>query len=183
MNSQLLEIGERIKELRGIKGLTESDMAERLGVAVNEYVEYETGKKDFSFSVMYNIAAILEVDVVNLISGHSPRLLGCSVVRKGRGFNVTKEGEYEYKHLAYTFRKKKAEPFLVTIQPEDGSDEFHAHEGQEFNYFVSGTMKFYFSDLVYELAEGDSVYFDSGTPHLEKSANDQPVVFVAVVIK
>ena len=183
MNTQLLEIGDRIKELRGIKGMSAGDMADRLGITCSEYLEYENGAKDFSFSVMYNIASILEVDVVNLISGHSPKLLGCSVVRRGQGFNVTKEGEYVYKHLAFTFKKKKAEPFLVTIQPDDEATEFHAHEGQEFNFVVSGTMKFYFSDLVYELQEGDSVYFDSGTPHLEKSANDQPVVFVAVVIK
>ena len=59
----------------------------------------------------------------------------------------------------------------------------HGHEGQEFNYVISGKMKFFIGDISYELSKGDSVYFDSSIPHAEKSIGDKPAQFIAVVIK
>ena len=95
---------------------------------------------------------------------------------------VQKDDAYEYKHLAYTFRNKKAEPFLVTIHPDDVAN-MQRHDGQEFNYVLEGTLRFRLGDLTYDLEAGDSVYFDSGIDHMEMSANGEKVVFLAVVIK
>ena len=41
----------------------------------------------------------------------------------------------------------------------------------------------YIGDISYELTEGDSVYFDSSIPHAEKAIGDEPVKFIAVVVK
>ena len=59
----------------------------------------------------------------------------------------------------------------------------HTHDGQEFNYILSGKMKFYIGDDAYELSEGDSVYFDSNIPHAERALDDKPLKFLAVVMK
>jgi quercetin dioxygenase-like cupin family protein len=59
----------------------------------------------------------------------------------------------------------------------------HDHKGQEFNYMVSGSMRFYIGDISYDLEEGDSVYFDSGVPHAMRALNGKPAQFIAVVIK
>lgn len=182
MVNQIKEIGFRLKELRELRGYSVREVSENLGLSMEEYRSYENGEKDFSFSVMYRLAEILEVDIVNILSGHSPKLKGCSVVRKGKGMRVKKDDAYEYKHLAYTFANKKAEPFLVTIHPDDVAT-MHGHKGQEFNYVLEGTLRFRIGDLSYDLEEGDSVYFDSSIEHMEMSANGETVVFLAVVIK
>ena len=91
---------------------------------------------------------------------------------------------YDYKHLAFTFAGKKAEPFMVTVEPkEDETVNLHSHEGQEFNYMVSGTMEFYLDNMAYELNEGDSVYFDSSISHAMKATKGHSAKFIAVVIK
>ncbi len=183
LNNQIKEVGERLKELREIKGISAAQVSESLNISEKEYLEYEAGNKDFSFSVMYRIANVLGVDIVSIISGNSPRLNCCSVVRRGKGMKVTKHESEFYYHLAYTFTNKKAEPMLFTINPNDREVLMHSHKGQEFNYVLEGTLNFQIGDLSYELEAGDSVYFDSGIPHLEKCANDKPVVFLAIVIK
>ena len=182
MVDQIKEIGFRLKELREIKGLSAKEVSDRLGVSMDEYLSYENGDRDFSFSIMYRLADILGVDIVNILSGNSPKLFYCSVVRKGKGMKVKKDDAYEYKHLAYTFANKKAEPFLVTIHPGENAT-MHSHEGQEFNYVLQGTLRFTIGDISYDLEEGDSVYFDSSIEHMETSASGDTVVFLAVVIK
>ncbi|MCL2099291.1 MAG: cupin domain-containing protein [Oscillospiraceae bacterium] len=186
MTEQLSEIGGRLKALRDIIGITEEKIAEELKVSIEEYNAYEKGELDFSFSFLYGAAGILGVDVVDIISGESPKLETCAVVRRGEGYDIMRREAYDYKHLAFTFRKKKAEPFMVTVEPKPDSGApltLHSHEGQEFNYMTSGTMEFHIGSAVYELNEGDSVYFDSGVPHAMRAAGGKPAVFIAVVIK
>ncbi|MCL2508408.1 MAG: XRE family transcriptional regulator [Oscillospiraceae bacterium] len=182
MTEQLKEIGRRLFALRCICELTTAEMAEKLGISEDEYVRFENGDQDFSFSFMYNCAEIFGVDVYDIMSGDSGKLTTCSIVKKGRGFDVKRLEAYNYKHLAHTFKDRKAEPFLVTVEPGDKTQEFHAHEGQEFNYMLSGKMKFFVGSISYELEEGDSIYFDSGIPHAIQ-VMEETAQFIAVVMK
>ena len=181
MNGEIEEIGIRLASLRSDLGISQEEMAKKVNEDLETYKKYENGELDFSFSFIYNAAEILGVDVLELISGEQPRLSMCCYVKNGEGYSVTRPHGYDYKHLAYTFKDKKAEPFYVTIKHSDKPPVLHGHEGQEFNYILKGRMKFYIGDISYELNEGDSVYFDSSIPHAEE-AMDEETQFIAVVI-
>lgn len=183
MNDQIKDIGMRLACLRDDMDISVSEMAQKLGIDEKTYEAYEKGEMDFSFSMIYNAADILGVDVLNLISGDAPTISMCCMVKNGKGYSVQRAHEYDYKHLAYTFRNKKAEPFLVTITPDGKPPVMHGHEGQEFNYVLSGKMMLYIGDISYELSEGDSVYFDASVPHAEQAIGNTDVKFIAVVIK
>lgn len=183
MQDQLYEIGMRLAELRKICEVTTADMAKKLSVTEAEYISYEEGNSDFSFSFLYNAADFLGVDVIDILSGDSAKLTQCSVVKKGHGLEITRNKAYDYKHLAYTFRNLKAEPFLVTIDKNEDVPTLHSHDGQEFNYVLSGKIKFFIGSVSYILEEGDSVYFDSGIPHTLQTMDGKPSQFIAVVTK
>ena len=185
MTDQLLEIGGRLKGLRNIMDIPAEKMAENMKLSIEEYIAYERGERDFSFSFLFNAANILGVDVVDIISGDTPKLTTCALVRRGEGYDITRRAAYDYKHLAFTFRKKKAEPFLVTVEPNNKNEKItlNSHEGQEFNYMLSGKMEFHLDSMIYELNEGDSVYYDSGVPHAMKAVGSQPAKFIAIVMK
>lgn len=188
MTEQLLEMGRRLAGLRQIMEYTPEAFAKETGVTAEELAAYEQGQKDFSFSFLYNAAEILGVDVVDLLSGQSPRLNTCCLVRKGEGLSVDRRAAYAYKHLAFSFRSKMAEPFLVTVEPKDPSEggespALHAHEGQEFNYLLEGRLRFQIGEIVYELSSGDSIYFDSGVPHAMQALDGRSATFLAVVMK
>ena len=180
---QLVEIGSRIRFLREIMDYTPELLAQRCGMTVEQLDEYENGTKDFSFSVLYNIANVLGVDVLDLMSGDSPKLSTACVVKSGGGYEINRRSAYSYKHLAFAFRNKVAEPFMVEVQPNaEEIPVLHAHEGQEFNYIVEGSMQLYLGEISYVLEKGDSIYFNSGVPHAMKSLNGQPTKFLAVVM-
>ena len=104
-------------------------------------------------------------------------------LKKGKGFVVNRNPGYEFSHLAYTFKDKKAEPFLVTIEPNGNPPVMDEHEGQEFDYVLSGQMMLYIGDICYELSEGDSAYFNSTIPHAHKVIGESPAQFIALVLK
>lgn len=184
MSDQLQQMGERIRTLREILEIDAKDVAKRCDLSLDEYLAYEDGSKDFSFSFLSNVAGVFGVDVLDIMSGDSPKLTTACVVRKGEGFEVKRRAAYNYKHLAFTFRDKLAEPFMVTVEPGDEQKPVqHAHDGQEFNYIVKGQMTFLIGDITYILDEGDSIYFDSGVPHAMKANNDRVCKFLAIVMK
>ncbi len=183
MNEQIKDIGMRLSFIRQDCEVPAETMAAKLGIGIDEYKAYERGEKDFSFSFLLNAAEILGVDVLEIISGSSPTLSMCCMVEKGKGYSVKRETGYDYKHLAYTFKNNKADPLLVTSICDDKPALLHVHEGQEFNYVLSGKITFYLGDISYELEAGDSVYFDSGIPHAQKCTGGEPAKWLAVVIK
>ncbi len=184
MSQMLIDIAQRIRELRTMEDISQEEMAKRCGVSLEEYQQYETGQKDFSFSFVYTVAGVLGVDVVDILTGESPRLSNAAVVRKGQGFKIDRRKAYDYRHLAYTFKGKMAEPFLVTVEPAPESEKptLHEHSGQEFNYMLEGTMALYIGDVIYVLEEGDSIYFNSTVPHAMRAMNGKAARFLAVVM-
>ena len=58
MNEQIKDIGMRLMFLREEAELSEKEMAEKLGVDEETYRGFESGDKDFSFSLIYNAADI-----------------------------------------------------------------------------------------------------------------------------
>lgn len=184
MSDMLIEIAQRIRELRSMEEISQEEMAKRCDVSLEEYRQYENGEKDFSFSFFYTVAGVLGVDVVDILTGESPRLSNVSLVRKGQGFSIDRRDAYDYRHLAYTFKGKTAEPFLVTVEPAPESEKpaLHEHSGQEFNFMLEGTMALYIGDVIYVLEEGDSIYFNSAIPHAMRAMNGKTARFLAVVM-
>jgi len=180
---QLHAIAMRIKDLREIDGLSAAQVAQKAGIDLADYEAYETGESDFSFSHLFNIAKVLGVDISDLLTGESPKLHGYILTRADEGLIFKRRDQYVYHHLAYNFKDKLAEPFIVTVS-EDGDKEkqAHSHEGQEFDYVLDGTLKIVLGGQELFLQKGDSIYYDSSLPHVMYALEGE-CRFIAVVIK
>lgn len=184
MSDQIRQIAERIKELREVSGVTQESLAKDLGVPVETYRGYESGDSDIPVSLLYEVAARFNVELTQVLTGENPKLHTYSVVHKGRGVTIQRSRHYDYQSLAPNFVHKKAEPFLVTVEPEKSErrDEFNSHPGQEFDYVLSGTLAVTIGDTELILNEGDSLYFDSVHPHQMRALNGRQAQFLAVVM-
>ena len=182
--NQIQLIALRIADLRDISGLSAEEVASRSGVPLEEYLAYEKGEKDFSFSHLFNIAETLGVDISDLLTGESPKLRGYVLTRAGKGLAFDRRKQYHYQHLAYNFAHKLAEPFIVTVEQDAPGTvkQAHSHEGQEFDYVIEGTLRFVVNGTELILNPGDSLYFNSGYPHGLQAVGTEPARFLAVVL-
>ncbi len=183
MQEKIKEIAARVKELREISDVPAEKMAKDLNVAVDMYLKYESGEEDIPASILYEISHKLNVDMAVLLTGESPRMHIFSVTRKGQGVSVERREAYKYQNLAANFIHKKAEPFLVTVEPKpsEGNVSKNSHPGQEFNYILEGRMKYYIHENEIVLEEGDSIFFDSNYPHAMESLDGKPARFLAII--
>jgi mannose-6-phosphate isomerase-like protein (cupin superfamily) len=184
MTEQIKQIAGRIKEIREISGTSAETLASKLGLPYETYLRYEGGNSDIPVGIILSIAELFNIDMSVMLGGDNPKLRIFSVVRNGKGLKLERTRQYKYESLAYNFIHKKAEPFMVTVEPkaDDKWPEFNSHPGQEFNYVVEGTMMTIIDGHEITLYPGDSVYFDSGCKHAMRALNNAPVRFLAVVL-
>lgn len=184
MSEEIRQIAERIKGLREIAGISQEDLAKEMGISLETYHEYESGNVDIPVSFLYEVATKFKVELTAILTGENPRLHIYSVVRSGKGASMERRKEYKYNSLAYNFVHKKAEPFLVTVDPDpsDAAVHYNSHPGQEFNYVLEGTMKVVINGHEIVLNEGDSLFFDSGYSHGMKAVGNKPAKFLAVIL-
>jgi transcriptional regulator with XRE-family HTH domain len=184
MELQIQEIASRIKELREISGISAESFARELDLDPILLSEYESGNIDIPVGFLLKVAHRLNLELTSLLKGDEPKLHVYSVVRNSKGVNVDRRKQYHYESLASNFIHKKAEPFIVTVEPEvSGSQlEFNSHPGQEFNYVLEGSLMVVVDGHEIILNQGDSIYFDSGYKHAMKALNNREARFLAVIV-
>ncbi len=185
-SNKLLEVATRICEMREIFGLTQAEMAEKTEVTLEEYLRYESGKQDFPFTFIHKCALAFNIGITDLLEGQSAHLSSYTVTRKGQGQETAKEDGIEIQNLAPLFRKKIAEPYWVRYEysEELQNKPIHLtrHSGQEFDFVMKGKLKIQVGDNIEYLSEGDSIYYNSSTPHGMIAVDGAECLFVAIVL-
>lgn len=186
LDFKIKEIAGRIRELREIENLTVSQMAQKTGVSEEEYIACENGEGDLHFAFIYRCANAFNVDVTDIIEGYSPRLRSYTVTRRGEGQKIEKAHGMTYYNLAAAFRNRIAEPLYVKSAYSEEAQhkpiECTTHSGQECDLVISGHLKVQVGEHAEILGPGDSIYFDSNTPHGMIAVEGQDCTFYAIVL-
>ena len=182
MNEQIKQIAERLKGLRDALDLSSEAVAAVCGITVEEYSAYESGGKDIPIGILHCISQQYKVELTSLLFGEDPRMRTFFLTRKGQGVAMERTKAYKYQSLAAGFIGRKAEPFIVTVEPNENPIHQNSHSGQEFNLILEGRMILSLNGKELTLNEGDSIYFDSSLPHGMKALDGKTVRFLAVII-
>ncbi len=184
--NKLYEVALRIREMREIAGFTPEEMAQKTEVPVSAYLEYEGGSIDLPFTFIHKCALAFGVEMTDLLEGQSAHLSSYAVTRKGGGHSAAKEPGIDIRNLAPLFRNKLAEPYWVRYEysADQQNRPIHLtkHSGQEFDLILNGSLKVQIGSNIEVLHEGDSIYYDSGTPHGMIAVDGADCLFLAVVV-
>ena len=184
--NQLMEIAQRIREMREILGYSKQKMADLTEVSEETYRLYETGTVDLPFTFMHKCAKVFGLEITDLLEGQSAKLSGYTVTRRGKGLVTASEDGITIQDMAPMFRKKLATPYWVTYQysPELQNLPIHTttHAGQEFNLVIKGAMRIKVGEHVEVLREGDSIFYKSSTPHGMIAIDGQDCVFLSMIM-
>jgi mannose-6-phosphate isomerase-like protein (cupin superfamily)/DNA-binding XRE family transcriptional regulator len=176
------EIAPRLRELRESVGMSPEQMAVHVGAAAEEVLQFESGEIEIPASYLFKAAHACGVDMTVLLSGDEPHLQRYTLTRNGRGLTVDRRKDYGYSSLAPNFINRRMEPFLVVVPPKEAKDMVqHTHEGHEFMYILEGRLEISLGKTALTLEPGDSLYFDSMTPHALRGLDDRQVRLLDVI--
>ncbi len=186
LDFKIKEMAARIKELREIEALSVEEMASKTAVSAEEYLACENGERDLNFAFIYRCALAFNVNVTDIIEGTSPTLKSYVVTRKGMGQRIEKAHGMTYFNLASAFKKRIAEPLYVHSVYDEAAQnkdiELTTHTGQEFDIVIEGQLKVQVGEHTEVLGPGDTIYYDSATPHGMIAVNGADCLFYAIVL-
>lgn len=185
MDEQIKQIGERVRGLRDALDLSIEEMAADCQLDLKQYQQIESGESDISVSTLQRIAHRFDIPLDVLMFGEEPKMSSYFLTRKGTGISVERTKAYKYESLASGFRNRKADPFIVTVEPksDDTPMYYNTHSGQEFNLVIEGRLLLSINGKELVLNPGDSLYFNSSLPHGMKALDGKTVKFLAIVMQ
>jgi len=157
--------GQRFRRLRSRRGLSLAQVAKATGVSVGFLSALERGQMRSSVATLRRIARYYGTNILSLFEtgGDNPRL-----VRPSERKILETAPDVRMELLAWG--NTAMEPHLFRVKPGGGSGESYSHEGEEFLHVLRGDFEIWLNKSEhYRLKPGDSLYFESSTPHRWKN--------------
>jgi transcriptional regulator with XRE-family HTH domain len=166
-------VGQRLREIRGIRGLYLRALAESSGLNINTLSLIENEHTSPSVSTLQQLAQSLQVSITEFFqTNHGSKKL----VHQKQG----KRPRVAFKHsamedLAAGMPRFGAEPIIVTLEPDaDSGKKPIVHTGRELVYCLNGHIAYTVDNENYLLESGDSLIFEAYLPHQWKNIDSTP---------
>ena len=186
MDFKIREVANRVRELREISGFTVEEMAQRTDLSVEEYIQCEAGNRNLSIAFLYRCTLSFGVDMSDLLEGRSAKLRAYDLTRKGEGQRIEEAHHMVGWNLAADFRNRIALPLYMEMKYREGAEyediDLVTHEGQECDIVIRGHMKIQIGGHTEILHAGDTIYYDSSTPHGMIAVDGEDCAFYAFVL-
>lgn len=189
----LTGIGPRLRGERVRVGLSQRELARRLGLSPSLISQLETGASKPSVGTLYAIVTELGVSLDRVLRGAGSPEPPASGSPPEVTARLMHPGERQYIDLDSGVRWEQLMPgahgtidFLHTIYEVEGSSTpetaLMRHHGHEYGYVVSGRLGIQIGFEQYELEPGDSIDFDSTQPHRLFNLGEEPVHALWLVV-
>ncbi len=204
-------IGRRLREARTARGMSLREMARRIGVSPSFVSQVERGKANPSVGTLYAFCTELGASLDEL-TRESPDPDGAPVTGSGPAAGSDAQLSWDPRAVAWprigapvqrvqgrrriqlsgvvwerlTHDEDPYTDFLhVHYEPGSAScpeNDMMRHGGREYGYIVSGRIDIQIGFDLYHLGPGDSIHFDSTTPHRLSNPYDEPCTGIWVVL-
>lgn len=162
-----LGLGGRLKDLRGRKGLSQTELARLVGVTPSTISQVESNLIYPSLPALLKMAEVLSAEVSSFF--------GESLTRERKIVTPAQEAEETALDLprervrAWRLLPReqgaKAEPYLIELAPKaELAAHFFVHKGEEIGYLLSGRAQFKVHKTVHVLRVGDLVHLATEMP-------------------
>ena len=175
----LVSLGERLRAIRRLRRKTLKEVAGAAGISESFLSQLERGRTNATIATLQRLAAALGIEVSDLFTTNParPRVLR----RDAREFIAW--GRLGRKALLTPKPFHSLEVVVARFEPGGSTgDEAYTHgESEELLIVIEGDVQVQLGAAVHELSAGDSVHYESSTPHRVANHGDEPAEVLFVI--
>lgn len=153
-------LGAQLRSARTGQNLSLNEAASAIGISPGFLSALERSQMSASVGTLRKLARFYKINVLDLFQ---PSETNPYLVRPADRKKLTAGRGVQMELLAWG--NTMMEPHLFRIAPNRGSGESYSHHGEEFLHVLRGELQISIGEQAYRLRPGDSLYFDSSTPH------------------
>lgn len=159
-----MEIGEKLRNLRVQKNLTQEELGERTDLTKGYISQLERDLSSPSMETFFNILEVLGVTPEDFFK---QELQGQKVhycKEDGTEF-VDEELGFELQWLIPESNEKEMEPVIVTFMEKGEYKMFEPSLSESFVYVLQGVVGLRLGETTYRGKKGESFYYQASEPH------------------
>lgn len=165
-----MKIGQKIKELRIQKGLTQEELGDRVELSKGFISQLERDLTSPSIQTLVDLLQCLGLDLKEFFNDSKEEQI---VFKETDYFEKTDEAlQNKVEWIIPNAQKNSMEPIRLTLQPGGSTYPDVPHEGEEFGYVISGSITIHIGTKKFNAKKGESFYFSPGSSHF-LSANSK----------
>ena len=172
-----MDIGERIKEIRTERGLTQEELADRAELSKGFISQMERNLTSPSIATLEDMLLALGTNIGDFFATEE----SSQIVFNENDYFVKNDNRRNYtiEWIVPNAQKNEMEPIRITIGAGGETIPDNPHEGEEFGYVVSGCVKVHIGKEIFVVKEGETFYFIPDKPHHLSSATGAEVIWVS----
>lgn len=172
-----MNIGEKIKQLRILKGLTQEELADRAELTKGFISQIERDITSPSLVTFLDILQCLGTTPEAFFEEEEPE----QIVFGKEDYFEKEDDELKNKiqWIIPNAQKNEMEPILLTLEPGGQTYPDNPHEGEEFGYVLQGAVTIHLGSKVYRAKKGESFYYKSDKQHYLTSKAGAQIIYVS----
>ena len=158
-----MDIGNKLKELRVLKGLTQEELADRSELSKGFISQLERNLTSPSITTLMDILQCLGTSIGEFFNEAPDE----QIVFGKQDYFVKEDTEYknEIKWIIPNAQKNSMEPIRLTLAPGGSTYPDLPHEGEEFGYILSGSIVIHLGNRTFKAKKGESFYITPNQNH------------------
>jgi transcriptional regulator with XRE-family HTH domain len=162
-------LGDKIRTLRKKAGMTQKELAERVGLTPSFISQLEKNLISPSLDSLLKLSEKLNTQPVYFLTESESGPLQKMVIKPGERQDVRlpalKGLDIKLQLLVSDVLNRRMEPYLLTMKEGAAiNGHFYGHKGDEFAYVIEGELEVEIQDEKQILRRGDSLYIGSTFP-------------------
>ena len=172
-----MDIGNKLKELRVLKGLTQEELADRSELSKGFISQLERNLTSPSITTLMDILQCLGTSIGEFFNEAPDE----QIVFGKQDYFVKEDNEYknEIKWIIPNAQKNTIEPIYLTLQAGGSTCPDTPHEGEEFGYVLQGAVSIHLGNKTYKAKKGESFYYTADKTHFLSSKNGATLIWVS----
>lgn len=172
-----MDIGNKLKELRVLKGLTQEELADRSELSKGFISQLERNLTSPSITTLMDILQCLGTSIGEFFNEAPDE----QIVFGKQDYFVKEDTEYknEIKWIIPNAQKNTMEPIYLTLQAGGSTCPDTPHEGEEFGYILQGGISIHLGNKIYKAKKGESFYYTADKTHFLSSKNGATLIWVS----
>ena len=172
-----MNIGQKLKELRVLKGLTQEELADRAELSKGFISQLERDLTSPSIATLTDILQCLGTTISEFFNDNLEEQIVFGKEDFFQKVDAAQGSTVEW--IVPNAQKNRMEPILLKLEPGGGVQEEDPHEGEEFGYVLSGSVLVTLGDETYRVKKGEAFYFSASRRHGLSSKTGAVVLWVS----
>lgn len=172
-----MNIGEKLKELRVLKGLTQEELADRAELSKGFISQLERDLTSPSIATLMDILQCLGTSIGEFFYETPDE----QIVFGKSDYFIKEDLELKNKiqWIIPNAQKNMMEPIYLTLEADGSTYPDNPHEGEEFGFVLQGAVSIHLGSRIHKAKKGEAFYYTSDKTHYLTSKSGAVIIWVS----